>query len=430
MRRLMRWLPVLLVVVLALLPVSAVSAIANPDTPPSVKAVYVYQNVLETGDVGVLIDYYIDYAPLPTETATDAYLSVFVDTDGVTQLKSVAPYSFSNKGYRRGLVWIYFSPSEVTAYSLSSVNVALYRIWLIGNPTIASGWPGDPPKTVATIDEWNTTGSPAVLLALRVLYYANILEGAWSMDLIEATSLGSKLTTLGMNYFESAMLNLREMAPAAFPSTTVTPELSGIDYSTSFGATMTDGPAPGGGTVTGSPVTLVSGSNTVDVTANGTFTLVYAQGTKGTVTNGTGTVTGSPVTIVAGTNTITTTVIGTLIVVATLQDTTASLEGSIVGTGWDLTGVAAAFGFSRWMFSTVVWLIISVIICAGVYKWGSDRDLYSGGGAAKVVLPTLILCIVGGTLLGFVKLVVAALMFIVVVGLFVGYVLFFRGATA
>lgn len=95
----------LLVIIALSLAALPAMAIDDPDSPPSVNAVYVYS--FSDGSVGVLIDYYLDYtAPYPDETATESYLAVFVDTDGTTQLKSVAPYTFVDSGYGRGLIWI------------------------------------------------------------------------------------------------------------------------------------------------------------------------------------------------------------------------------------------------------------------------------------------------------------------------------------
>jgi len=256
-----------IVLILLLTVVSPVFAIADPDSPPSVNAVYVYN--LTDGGVGVLIDYYLDYdftlpitgTPVPDETVTEAFLAVFVDTDNVTQLKSVAPYTFSNSGYGRGAVWIRFTAAEVATYGITSADIALYRVWLVGNPTLA--WAGVPPKTVATIDYWQPAGSnTATLLALKVLTLADQLELAWSLDMIEVTALGNRLTTLGASYFENVIPNLRTLAPACFSAGTYTPTLENIDYSTEYGAVMTNIT----GTVIGSPITFAG--NTITGTAD------------------------------------------------------------------------------------------------------------------------------------------------------------------
>ena len=399
-------------------PAAVVLAIADPDTPPQVTRVDVFNDVLEDGDAGILIDYYLDYAVIPSETATEAYMASFINTDGTTQLGTEAPYTYVDSGYGRGAIWIYFTAAEVTADSIDSADEALYSVWLMGNPTVPSGWTGDPPKTVAGVDAWWATGEgdPAVLLRSTVLTLANALELAWSLDMIEETSLGSRLTTLGVSYFTNVVPGLRDMAPACFSAGEQEAIYEDVDYTTSFGATMTDGT----GTVTGSPITLVSGNNTVTVTVVGTFTLELNAGTVGTVTDGTGAVTGSPVDIVAGTNTITVPGggAGTLIVAVALENTQTSIEDSIIGTGFDLTGIATEFGMTRSTFSVLVWLLITILLCAAAYKDGRN---------GKAVLVVFDVSIIGGTVLGFVPVVAAATLFILF-GFMTGYVLFYRGA--
>ena len=392
-----------------------VYAIADPDSPPQVSAVYVYENLEEDGDVGVLIDYYLDYAALPDETATEAYIAVFVDTDGVTQLKAVAPYTYVTSGYRRGLIWIYFTADEVTAYSIDQANEALYEIWLMGNPTLA--WAGDPPKTIAGIDFWQTTGDTATLVALRVLYYADLLEVIWVLDLIEVTALGNRLTTAGESYFENVIANCREIAPLAFSVSEIEPTIEELDYITSFGGTATSG------VLAGSPVTLTEGTNNLNTTGVGSITFELNNGTSGDVTGAV--VVGSPVDIVAGTNTVSVTGVGAIVVEVELSDTTTALEDSVIGTGFDLTTLAAMFGMSRWYFSGLVWMVLSVIICAAAYR-GTPETMH--GGVGKIIIIVFDICIVGGTLMGLLKPIVSIFLFIVF-GALTGYILFFRGSS-
>jgi len=417
-------LSILIAVLVTFSVAMSVLAIDNPDDPPQVDDVLVYEDLLKDGDVGVLINYYIDYtiAGTPTESVTEAYLAVFVDTDGTTQLKSVAPYTFVDNGYQRGLVWIYFSAAEVTAYSIDSANEALYRVWLTGNPTVASGWTGDPPRTVAAISQWYTTGDPAVLLAQQVLSYADMLELAWSpLDMIESTGLGNRLTTTGESYFTNVIPNLRDMAPACFAAGEVTPILEDIDYSIAFGAIATSGTA----TIAGSPVTLASGTNTITANDTGDFTLELEEGTYGTIENDTGTISSSPSDIVPGTNTITVTGAGDLTVDVGLASTQATITSTVEGTGFDLTAVAAAFGMSRIMFSGLLWTIITILICGATYvstrKWGS----VDVRGAGSITMLVAVISLIGGALLGMIDMKVVSLLAIGYGG-FIGYMLFFR----
>lgn len=399
---------------------TSVLAIADPDTPPQVSAVYVYEDLLEDGDLGILVDYYLDYAALPSETITEAYLVAFIDTDNTTQLKAVAPYTFVNSGYRRGLAWIYFTASEVTTHGIDQANEALHTVWLMGNPTL--GWAGDPPKTTVGIDYWQTTGDTDVLFALRVLYYADILELVWGADIIEATALGNRLTTSGVSYFTNVVANLRTIAPGCFPTGTVEPTLEDIDYDIYFGGTASNSTA----IITGSPVTLASGNNTITATGIGIFIIDLVPGTYGTVSDNTGAITLSPSDIVPGENEVTVTGTGNLTVIVALASTQETITGTVEGTGFDLTDIATIFGMSRLMFSGLLWFVITIILCAIPYGW-SRREGVTMGGAATGGATMLIfaLSLIGGTLLGFLDMRVTA-MLAIGYGAFIGYMLFFR----
>ena len=397
----------------------SVLAIADPDTLQII-ATYVYEDCLETGDRGVLIYYLIDYTVLPTDTATEAYLAIFLDTDGTTQLAASAPYTFVDSGYGYGVIWIYFSADDATAHGLDVANRALYRIRISGNPTVPSGWPGDPPAVSTTIDYWQESGDTSVLVALQVLYYADQLEILWSIDMIESTALGNRLTVLGEDYFTNVIPSLRTMAPAAFSSGTMDPIDSDLDFSASFGAVLTNAT----GTAVGSPITLVSGENTVNVTATGTFTVELNQGTLGTVTNSTAIVTGSPVSLVAGTNIITATTTGLIIVDVALSTTQTSLEDTIIGTGFDLTDLGLHFGMTRMWMSSIIWFIVTLIVCAAVYKKAHEQTPV---GAGKVTFLIFDFMFIGGIVLAMVPMVVGVLLFLAC-NAFIGYILFFRAA--
>ena len=389
------------------------SAIALPDSAPAINAVYAYD--LTDGGVGVLVDYTLDYATVPNETATQSYLAVFVDTDGATQLKSVAPFTFVDNGYGRGLVWIPFTPAEVASFGIDSSLSASYRIWLIGNPGLTWTPTDVPPKTISTIDSWQTTGDPKVILALRVLAYAAELETAWTLDIIETTTLGQKLTANGEAYFINVIADVRNLAPAAFATEQSIPAMQPIDYTMVFGATATSS------VLAGSPLTLTQGSQTLNPTGAGTIVFTLTQGTAGNVTGAT--VTNSPVDIVAGNNTVTITGAGAITVNVLPMSAAYLLEASVNGTGMDTQGGATAFGFSRNMFSGLAWLAITIIFCAGVYKKSQQED-YTGGSGRAVLLVFIVMSI-GGALLGMFSMTIVAIVFMACGGL-IGYVVFFR----
>ena len=423
-----------LVVLMAL--AMPVLAIDQPDTDPDVDAVLVYEDLLEDGDIGILINYYIDYtiAGTPTEPVSDAYLAVFIDTDGITQLKAVSPYTFVDNGYYRGLVWIYFSADEVDTFSIESVDEALYSVWLTGNPTVASGWTGDPPKTIAGISQWYTTGDSAVLLAQQVLAYADMLELAWSpLDMIEATALGNRLTATGAAYFTNVITNLRTMAPACFATGTVTPTLEDIDYDVSFGAVVTSGTT----IVDDSPLTLDTGANTITVNGVGVFTVELEEGTYGTIADGTATITDSPSNLVPGVNIITVdggALPGTLIITVALSSIQQTATEEVEGTGFDVgivipggavETVPEMFGMSTIMFSGLLWAMVTVLICGAAYAGIKKAGGMDTRGAGSIVMLFAVISLIGGALMGLVDMRVVA-MLAIGYGAFIGYMLFFR----
>jgi len=249
----------------------------------------------------------------------------------------------------------------------------------------------------------------------------------WALDLIQETSVGSRLTDAGASYFTNVIQDLRTIAPACFSAGTVAPIYEDLDYSTSFGANMTGIT----GTVAGDPITFASGDTVVNVTAlgaEGTFLLVLNKGTEGTITDVTGTVTGSPVELVAGENTIVVTVIGTFTVSVALVDTQAGITSTVTGTAFDLSTIAADFGMTTAFFSGLVWMIITVVICAASFKAGTRSGAFSGGGSGKGVMIIFDICIIGGAVLGLLPMLVAWLLFIGF-GFLTAYVIFYRSAS-
>jgi len=426
--KLLRTLTVGFLLAVVLTAFSASPALAATIDDPDdmqVLATYVYEGCLETGDAGVLIYYLIDYTVIPPETATEAFLFILIDTDGTTQLKAVAPYTFVDSGYGYGMAWIYFTATEATTAGLDSADVDLYSVLLTGNPTVPAGWTGgDPPSVSAGIDYWQTIGDTSTLVALRVLYYADQLELLWGLDIIASTPLGNKLAALGEEYFRNVIPGLQAIAPSAFSSSSYDPLNPNPDYTMEFGGTVTSGEA----TVVGSPVTLVEGANTITIGAlgaTGTFTIELENGTTGTATEGTATIAGSPVDLVSGTNTLTATVIGTVVVDVGLTDTQAAITDTITGTGWDLTDLATLFHMSRLWMSTVVWMLATLLVCAAVYKVTTRRG--PAPGTSKVVFFVFSAMFYGGVVLAMVPMLGGVLLFLGC-DLFIGYIAFYKPA--
>lgn len=190
-------------------------AIDDPDGL-TVNGVYAYRHCLEDNDQLYLVDYFIDYSVTgnPTENVTEAYIVRLMN--GGAELGNTVPYAYYDDGYGRGIASIYFTAAEVT--TLGIVWEGAYTIELTGNPTLS--WTAAPPSTnVGTFDLWSSSTSQGATeneLGARVLYFADILELAWTVDMIESSGLGSWLTSYGEDYFTNSIENLQTICPNIF----------------------------------------------------------------------------------------------------------------------------------------------------------------------------------------------------------------------
>lgn len=209
----------------------SVLAIADPDTQ-QINAVWVYRNCIETGDQLYLIDYTLDYTVSPDENITEAFLVRLMD--GSTELRGVAPYSYYDDGYDRGLISIYFNAADAPTWDGS------YKMYLVGNPMLS--WSGSPPKVSLNASGFvwtdGTIATNQVAISSRILAMAEILEDAWSVDLIDSTASGSYLTVYGESYFTNVVSNLRIIAPHAFSGQIIQPELDGRDFTGAYSADL------------------------------------------------------------------------------------------------------------------------------------------------------------------------------------------------
>jgi hypothetical protein len=200
--------------------------------------------------------------------------------------------------------------------------------------------------------------------------------------------------------------------------------------------TTTDGAAPQGETATvtgfsdandrltfaaltaavGEGDTYTLGFTSVNVTATGTFTIVLTRGTVGVLVNNTGVATGSPISLVAGTNNVTVTGNGLFTVALYTSDAQSTAADKSAGSGFDMSGVADKFGMSTGLFSGLVWIGISLYACA---------KLPPEMGKSRMMVFDVMM--VGGGVMSFMPLLLPTLLFIGA-GVFIGYIIFFRTA--
>ena len=215
-------------VILILVLVTPVLAIDDPDGI-TINGVWAYQNCRQDGDQLYIVDGTLDYSVTgnPTETVTEAYICRLMN--GSTELRGVAPYAYYNDGYDRFVVTIYFNAADAPTWEGS------YTMELVGNPLLS--WAGDPPSaSVSTFNLWqdNEMDITQTVVSSRILYLADILELAWSVDMIEASGGGHYLTSYGEDYFTNVVEYAGEIAPYAFSGQIIQPEVEEVDTSTDY----------------------------------------------------------------------------------------------------------------------------------------------------------------------------------------------------
>ena len=137
------------------LAVSMPTSVYYPDiSGPTISAVDMYTNYLQTGDTLAVINYNIGYtaANLPTATIDTTYIGTL--NSGSTQLGNVAPYPYYNEGYKNGVFAIYWPTGSSNQPSWGSS----YSAVLQGAP-IGINWLSTTASTaVSAAEAYNATG--------------------------------------------------------------------------------------------------------------------------------------------------------------------------------------------------------------------------------------------------------------------------------
>jgi len=116
------------------------------------------------------------------------------------------------------LYWIRF---RVASYTGITTQPKGTQSWTNSTPT------APPSTTTATFDLWSSSTSIAETqteLTSRILYIADQLELAWSINMVDSTGSGSYLSDYGEAYFTNAIPNIKAMAPRAFAGGTTSPQ--------------------------------------------------------------------------------------------------------------------------------------------------------------------------------------------------------------
>ena len=207
-------------------------AISNPDTI-AIETVKAYDAVLEADDLLVVVEYNLAYSVIPDEIISDAYLGRFLV--GTTELTSVEPYAFNDRGYGRGIFSFYWSAAqkETASIEFENPNSENYLVTLQGKPGV---FPGTAPSITTPAIQWQDTSNTTNLLYTQIADLAYKFENdpAWNddiaYDLIQSPGGVLQLTAAGSGsgeeYFSNAIPQLQSMIPAILSSGTSAPDFS------------------------------------------------------------------------------------------------------------------------------------------------------------------------------------------------------------
>ena len=184
-----------------------VKAIDNP-TSVSIGDVFVFTNLVETGDQLFFVRYDVSYSPEPTEDAEDTWLMAIYDTDGSTLL-----YTRPLNYYQHNIISIYLTPAQALTWGTA------YKVRVMGSPSVFDPLIEGTNMRTSTLSGGNYREIED--LSGVLLDQAQILENDWGVALLTTAGL---LNTTGAFYFLKAVPNLNAFAADIFQTTVAYPE--------------------------------------------------------------------------------------------------------------------------------------------------------------------------------------------------------------
>ena len=207
------WMSVLLSLtawILVFVPVSADTASPNAT---SINESFVWQNVLETGDYLLIIQYGVNYTTIPTTDITDTFVFRLMDETNTNEIGVIEAYSYNNSGYGAGIAAWYFDADNAPAWGQP------YWIRIEGKTGVFDSPP---------VYNFNLSGSAysseAVQsnvqneMANELIELAKQIGNSWSpsVALTEEAETGTILSVYGEAYFRSAIPGIQSMCPQLF----------------------------------------------------------------------------------------------------------------------------------------------------------------------------------------------------------------------
>lgn len=188
-----------------LMPATPVLAVANPNST-SIGDAYVFEDVLESGDILVYVRYDVDYGTQPDEDSEDTYQMVVYDTDGSTVLAGPRGLNY----YQHNIISIYLDADDNTLTTGSA-----YYVRIMGDPAVFDPLVEDTnmdTRVLAPGDYRDAADLQGIMVT-----QAEILEADWGTTLLTSSD---RLNSTGAFYFQKAIPGLASMVSDLFEVST------------------------------------------------------------------------------------------------------------------------------------------------------------------------------------------------------------------
>jgi len=193
--------------------VPAYAFIDSPDSTPTIESKKAYRNILETGDMLIIVYANIPYSSEPEIAVDDAF--IWRVRDGDTLLGCAVGYPYNSNGYGYNVYAFYFSADDAPTWGEA------YTLRLSGTPYAFEDIP-EYNFTLQGNDYSNLTDSDDVKaeLASDILTIATDLDNKWALEtgysLLLEVETGTVLSIYGEAFFRGAVYGIQALAPSLF----------------------------------------------------------------------------------------------------------------------------------------------------------------------------------------------------------------------
>jgi len=223
-----------------------VLAISNPDSTPVVEDIFVYRNLLETGDWLIIVYENTPYATEPTDyTYPQAFVWRLIDTDNTTEIAQSLGYTYHDSGYGWNVISFYLNASNVTGAGLTWQDPLKLR--LSGTPAAFATPPSYTYEIPISAYSSLTVGTDVRAgLSAQVLIISSQLDVNWGLStttsLLADYETGTFLSIYGQAFWRGAVYGIQALAPGAFPviieNINTDPRLFSANYSAALAAQL------------------------------------------------------------------------------------------------------------------------------------------------------------------------------------------------